>query len=299
MVNEQPKTTPEKAPQPKLSPERARILAIARESLAWAMPDIKKRQKSPEKKTKSSEKIDPKKLLPEDITKEKIAVAKQYIALAIQALQKKDPYKTALKTAKINIKQALAYLPIAIKESRADNSKISKAGAVGYFQLTNAAIAGIKEAYDITIKPEDLKDPTKNCIAGILYFHYCQDFYPQKWDIKCDKKELMAALMYNAGPTIYRDIYRLLGKQKSYRAIEKFLSTALISQLPDVFTLKKDKQYSQGYRVYHYSDFEIKGDIRGKSVSINGKSYSAVRIVQALHYARTVESIRNAKKYSV
>ncbi|MDP2642789.1 MAG: transglycosylase SLT domain-containing protein [Candidatus Peregrinibacteria bacterium] len=291
-----PRKAPKQAPKPlkqapkqKISPE-----ARARQSLAPSKKLLKKRLK-----TKPAEKKDPKKELPTDITKEKIKIAKKYIEQAKNTLQQKDPYKTALKKHGINLKSASYYLSFAIKESRASASAKSSAGAVGYFQITPFATAGIKEAFDINLSPQALKDPIKNAIAGILYFHYCRDFYSKRWKVECDQKELMAALMYNAGPTIYRSIYRALKGQKSYREIEKYLASELISQLPSLFKAKTDKEYSNGYRVYYHSDFEITGKIKGKHILIDGKSYSAIRIVQALHYTRIVESIRNSKKYSV
>jgi hypothetical protein len=280
-----PKKTPEKQPQQKLSLTKSKLFARTKAAISWLMPNLKK---------------DPKKEIPQDIKEEELKTAKGFIEKAIKTIQEQEPYKTAITKYGITLKPADYYLPVVIKESRAKNSSASNVGAKGYFQLTSNGLNGIKEAYEITMSKKSIKDEEKNCIAGILYFHYCHDFYPKRWKIECNENEkgLMAALMYNAGPTLYRNLYRFLGEQKSYREIEKFLSSVLISQLPKVIEDTPSETYSRGYRVYYYSNFAVIGSLKGKKVSINGKSYSAERIVQGLHYARIIQSIRRVKKYS-
>lgn len=63
-------------------------------------------------------------------------------------------------------------LPLMAKESFLDNTRISKTGAVGYFQLKPDAIDDAKKilaSFGIQ-KEYDPKNPVDNCILGLLYF---------------------------------------------------------------------------------------------------------------------------------
>lgn len=150
----------------------------------------------------------------------------------------------------------------------------------------------VNRIFGLKFQPQDLKNPLKNSITGILYLHICRDIYPNIYKLRITEndKELIAAFAYNMGPIGFIKLWRALSP-KNFDRFEKDLNYLLVKYVEGIKGVPKDKK-SKGYGVKFFTGIQIDKTLKSKKIEIKGQQFSVTAIVQALHYSRIIESLR-------
>ncbi|MFA6305438.1 MAG: transglycosylase SLT domain-containing protein [Candidatus Gracilibacteria bacterium] len=291
------KSTPEKLSKEKL---RQQILEKTRDErrkeLAAQAAQLAKIQAEADEREEENP-------LPEDITKEQLIAAKAVITSTLKTLGEK-PFNAKLLKKKITLKKEYYYLAIVVKESRCKPDAKSETGAIGYFQLTPIAVAQVNETFKTKLTFEDVKNfPEKNALAGILYWHFCENIAPRAYKFTFTDKEnsdFAAAFRYNAGPGVTRDLYYALGAPKTYNDFEKLIAKKLSEAFPNEIKTTDGRMFERkGYGLKFYSEVRVTGSIEKKKITISGAIFSVEKIIEALRYGRIIRAIRRDEKYRV
>ncbi|MBI4994331.1 N-acetylmuramoyl-L-alanine amidase [Candidatus Peregrinibacteria bacterium] len=205
-------------------------------------------------------------------------------------------------------KNAARYFAVMNKESRLDNNAKSPSGAIGYFQLIPANVMpDISKYFDVKLTPEELQNPIYNCAVGILYLNLLDHHYIEKNPLfeklpKIDK-EFLAHAMYNAGPTLIKDLWKEL-KPDSYADFEKRLSDILVKNIgtdQEKPLEQNDTAYGVKYLQYpgvdKYLEFsKTKNSKLNKKIQIGKRRLSIRKLGEILRYCRAIEAIQKCRK---
>ena len=213
------------------------------------------------------------------------------------------------------------YIPIAIKESKLDQSAVSVSGAMGYFQITPQALTDVNKWFNTPFTENDLIDkPEVNALIGILLFHMYRDFYPPRGtrlEFQTDKdRELFATFAYNIGITLAKNLWETL-EVTSYDEFESKLSKLLIENSQGRIQKSSDKyQTANEYNVQIKLPFRL-NKLRGLIQRVRGTrtivllykkdknseetqmsiphpiKITTSQLAEALNFVRVVSAIRN------
>lgn len=211
----------------------------------------------------------------------------------------------------VTLKDTNYYLAIAIKESFL-KPEVQTWCAKGCFQVTEDALTDVKRFFpqvkltmkDIYTTPPTANSIKNNAIIGILCWHLCRDIYPKIFKIKTKdekEKDKIAAFMYNIGSGNFSGLWKAI-KPKNYDEFEKTLTYYLTKNIPEVKSLAKPAQVeSKQYNITFDTYFIVrpKGSIKDQQIVIGGKKYKASVLIDAIHYVRMLDSIREKKYISV
>lgn len=160
-------------------------------------------------------------------------------------------------------------IPLIIKESGMDNSKVSPTWARWYFQITNIALQDINKTYWLTDLKLDRNNATDNVILWILYRKRNVEIvntwlknigkdgiFPEK-----DKNELYI-LSYNIWSGSMLDLLKK-SKAKSLNAFKQYMRSLLWCTWP--ITKKKDSYYKIEY--YDLLDWKSSSSFKDKKLA--------------------------------
>lgn len=257
-----------------------------------------------------------------NVPAERMKQAKKDLKNALRLLKKwKDSGRINLGRVKIDFDNPDRYLPLMIKESKLDNSAVSRSGARGYFQILSPAYKDIEKFFKVKDESTGTKKPlskilggrspiyqypTNNCIYGILYYHLCIDRYAGNsafGNQTAQERKKLGFMLYNAGFGTIRRLWRKL-KPKSFKDFEKKLSDLLAKQLgvkAGPFRRTFDKNYEVCYQehpaIKKYIELYSKNPWHQslqKTFRINNtplKGISTGKVGEVLRYVRMIEAI--------
>jgi len=197
------------------------------------------------------------------------------------------------------------YIPIAIKESKLNNSEVSSSGAVGYFQITKTAVRDVNNWFEKDFTMEEAKtNPAVNALLGILLFHLYKDRYSvqNKLNFASDKdRELFATFAYNAGIGVSMEMWKNL-QVTTYKEFESEISKLLIkAHAPFIQESADQDKTANDYNVFirlpYSQNFFLKMlaplTINRKIIEAGGQLVTTATLMEALNFTAVISSIRS------